>query len=102
MNLASAFGDGVEACARWSLRVLGGVELGALPNGERVALSGKRERVLLAYLALSPSGRQPRRKLAALLWGDGTDETTLNNLRTCGWGVRKAFSPGSAGRRVKA
>ncbi len=56
--------------ARWSLRLLGGFELGGLPGGESVAPPGKRERVLLAYLALSPNGRQPRRKLATLLWGD--------------------------------
>ena len=57
MNTASAFGNGSEALARWSLRVLGGFELGVLPGGNRVASLGKRERVLLAYLALSPNCR---------------------------------------------
>ncbi|HMI97720.1 MAG TPA: BTAD domain-containing putative transcriptional regulator [Micropepsaceae bacterium] len=91
MNNASALGNGIEVRARWSLRLFGGFELGALPGGERVALPGKRERVLLAHLALSPNCRQPRRKLATLLWGDATDETALDNLRTCVWSLRKAF-----------
>ncbi len=54
-------------------------------------MPGKRDRVLLAYLALSPNGRQPRRKLTTLLWGDATDETALDNLRTCVWNLRKAL-----------
>ena len=54
-------------------------------------MPGKRERVLLTYLALSPSCRQPRRKLTTLLWGDAADETTLDNLRNCLWSLRKAL-----------
>ena len=91
MNSASALDNGTEAPARWSLRLLGGFEISDLTSGERLALAGKRERVLLAYLALSPNCRQPRRKLAALLWGDATDETLLDNLRNCLWGLRKAL-----------
>jgi TolB-like protein/DNA-binding SARP family transcriptional activator len=91
MNTASGLDNGIEGPARWSLRLFGGFELSALPGGERVALPGKRERVLLAHLALSPKGSQPRRKLAALLWGDATDETLLDNLRACIWKLRKAL-----------
>src|SRR6185503_6852166 len=91
MNNASALGNGIGEPARWSLRLIGGFELGVLPGGERVASLGKRERALLAYLALSPKGRQPRRKLAALIWGDATDQTLLDNLRTCIWRLRKAL-----------
>ena len=100
MAAASALGNGIEVRSRWSLRLFGGFELGALPGGERVALPRKRERVLLAYLALSPNCCQPRRKLAALLWGDATDETALDNLRTCVWSLRKAL--GDTGHRVIA
>src|SRR4029077_18900665 len=32
-----------------------------------------------------------RRKLAALLWGNATDETLLDNLRACIWKLRKAL-----------
>jgi TolB-like protein/DNA-binding SARP family transcriptional activator len=100
MNTASALGNGIEGPARWSLRLFGGFELSALPGGERVALPGKRERVLLAYLALSPKGGQPRRKLATLLWGDAADETALDNLRTSIWALRKAL--GDSEHRVIA
>jgi TolB-like protein/DNA-binding SARP family transcriptional activator len=61
-------------------------------------LPGKRDRLLLAYLALRPNHRQTRRNLATLLWGDASDETAQGNLRTCLWGVRKAL--GEAGHRV--
>src|SRR5258705_5512763 len=77
--------------ARLSFSIFGGFELNALPDGEKVALPGKRERVLLAYLALSPKGSQQCSKLATLLWGDASDETALDNLRTCVWGLRKAL-----------
>ena len=98
MNTASALGH--DGRARWSLRLFGGFELSALPGGERVASLAKRERVLLAYLALSPKGREQRRKLTTLLWGDTADETTLENLRNCLWGLRKAL--GDSEHRVIA
>jgi TolB-like protein/DNA-binding SARP family transcriptional activator len=91
METASAFGNGTKRPSRWSLRLFGGFELVALPGSEKVALPGKRERVLLAYLALSPNGREKRRKLAALLWGDATDETLLDNLRASIWKLRKVL-----------
>jgi TolB-like protein/DNA-binding SARP family transcriptional activator len=83
---------------RWSLRLLGDFQLSERMSGEKVALPGKRERVLLAYLALSPNGRQPRRKLVTLLWGEAADETTLENLRTSIFNVRKAL--GDTERRI--
>ena len=51
--------------------------------------------MLLASLALSPNGRQPRRKLATLLWGDATDETALDNLRTCVWSCARRWATAS-------
>jgi TolB-like protein/DNA-binding SARP family transcriptional activator len=89
MNEPSALGNGERA--RWVLRLLGGFELSVLPAGEKVTGLGKRERVLLAYLALNPKGREQRRKLTALLWGDSADETTLENLRNCLYGLRKSL-----------
>jgi TolB-like protein/DNA-binding SARP family transcriptional activator len=92
LDTASASGSGIDAQVRWSLRLLGGFELKKAPGGDRVALPGKRERMLLALLALCPNGRQPRRALATLLWGDAADETLLDNLRTCVWRLRKALN----------
>ena len=80
-----------QGAARWSLRLLGGFELQTSAGGEAVTLPGKRERVLLAALALSQKGRHERRKLVTLLWGDDADAGTLDNLRTCVWTLRKAL-----------
>jgi TolB-like protein/DNA-binding SARP family transcriptional activator len=91
MDRASALGSENKGPARWSLRLFGGFELNELPGGDRAVSLGKRERVLLAYLSLSPNFRQPRRKLVTLLWGDAADDTTLDNLRNCLWGLRKAL-----------
>ena len=100
MDPASNLGKGTEGRAHWSLRLFGSFELSVLPGGKRVISLGKRERVLLAYLTLSPKYRQPRRKLATLLWGDATDETALDNLRSCIWNLRRAL--GDAEHRVVA
>jgi TolB-like protein/DNA-binding SARP family transcriptional activator len=91
MDTSSTSGTGVEGSARWSLRLFGDFQLSERRSGEKVVLPGKRERVLLAYLALSPNGRQPRRKLVTLLWGEAADETTLENLRTSVFNLRKAL-----------
>jgi TolB-like protein/DNA-binding SARP family transcriptional activator/Tfp pilus assembly protein PilF len=91
MDTASPLGDGTEVRARWSLRLLGGFELRVLLDSQRVVSLGKRECALLAYLALSPNCRQPRRKLATLLWGDTTDEAASNSLRTSVWSARRAL-----------
>ena len=100
MPSASASENGTATPARWSLRLFGGFELVALPGGAGAIPLGKRERLLLAYLSLSPKFAQPRRKLATLLWGDANDETLLDNLRLAVWKLRKAL--GDSGHRVLA
>ena len=92
--------DGMEIHSRWSLRLLGEFELVELDSGAKILLPGKRERVLLAYLAVHPKCRESRRKLTTLLWGEDSDETTLDNLRTCVFNLRRAL--GSSGSRVVA
>src|SRR5262245_53938482 len=89
MTITPALGNKSRAC--WSLRLLGDFQLIECVSGEKFALPGKRERVLLAYLALSPNGRQPRRKLVTLLWGETADEASLENLRTSIFNLRKAL-----------
>jgi len=83
--------SGNKVSAHWLLRLFGGFELAVHVSGERLVVPGKRERVLLAYLALSPNGRQPRRRLVNLLWGEAGDESALDNLRTCIFNLRKAL-----------
>ena len=91
MDAASTWKSSRGVGARWSFRLFGGCDLISFDSHERVHLPGKRERVLLAYLAIHPNCRQTRRMLATLLWGDATDETALSNLRTCVWTLRKAL-----------
>ena len=79
-----------ERGTRWSLQLLGEVHL-ERPDGEAVNLTARRERVLLAYLAMAPDFKESRRNLIGLLWGEGADSTTLDNLRTCLWSLRKAL-----------
>ncbi len=87
------FGGGSAAVVppRWSLQLFGGFRLSTI-SGASVTLPGKRERLLLSYLLLSPNCRQPRRKLADVLWSDTTDDAALHNLRTCIWGLRNSLS----------
>jgi TolB-like protein/DNA-binding SARP family transcriptional activator/tetratricopeptide (TPR) repeat protein len=92
VNSASSSANGSQGTAQWSLRLLGGFELTSVPAGEQLALPGKRERLLLAYLALSPNGRASRRKLASLFWGDTAEEAALHSLRNCLSVLRKALS----------
>jgi DNA-binding SARP family transcriptional activator/tetratricopeptide (TPR) repeat protein len=75
---------------RWSVRLFGGFKLTTI-EGAAITLPGKRERIVLAYLLMSPDCRQPRRKLAGFLWADATEEAALHNLRTCIYGVRNAL-----------
>jgi TolB-like protein/DNA-binding SARP family transcriptional activator len=92
--------DRVDGAARWSLRLLGGFELAVIPGGHRVQSLGKRERALLAYLALSSDGREQRRKLAALLWEHSGEQAALDSLRTSLWRLRKAL--GDSQHRIVA
>ena len=86
---ASNAGDHV-AESRWSIQLFGGFEV-RRPDGQSVPLPGRRERILLAYLALHPGHRQSRKNLTEVLWGEAADSTTLDNLRTCLWNLRKAL-----------
>src|SRR5689334_4040877 len=90
--------SGDEARPIYSLRLFGEFELTERAGGCKIAVPGKRERVLLAYLAVSPNRRELRRKLTTLLWGEDSDETTLDNLRTCVFHLRKAL--GSVGHQA--
>ncbi len=62
-----------------------------LERGSRtIRLATHKVESLLAYLALFP-GQHPREKLAALLWGDSTDEQARHSLRTALAAIRKAL-----------
>lgn len=62
-----------------SISLLGG--MGLLYDGHAVRLGNRRARALLAYLALSDSGRERREHLAALFWGDNSEHNARASLR---------------------
>lgn len=72
------------------LRLLGGFDV-QVSGQSGALLSIKKAQALLAYLALYPGQHQPREKLAALLWGEMTDEFARTNLRQTLAVLRKAL-----------
>lgn len=75
--------------ATFQLHLLGGFDL-RNPKGDPVALTSKKARALLAYLATSPAPAVPRPIIAALLWGDRGDEQARGSVRQTLSLVRKA------------
>jgi TolB-like protein/Tfp pilus assembly protein PilF len=62
------------------LRVLGHFEIIA-PDERSIDIPTKKNRGLLAILALSPSARSTRERLCGLLWGDRTEDQARSSLR---------------------
>ncbi len=75
---------------RPTLSVLGGFALrdGA---GRPVALKARKNRLLLAYLAVPPGQARSRDQLAGLFWGDRQDEQARASLRNALSGLRRAL-----------
>lgn len=66
--------------AHCTLKVLGGFALTA-KDGSSLALPTKKDRLLLAFLALHPGQPQPRERLYGILWGDRGEEQARGSLR---------------------
>ena len=66
-----------------------------LSSGEPLGLPRRKAEALLAYLAFHPGQMQARDKLAALLWGDRSDERARHSLRQALVTLRQAL-PGAA------
>jgi DNA-binding SARP family transcriptional activator len=73
------------------LTLLGGFDA-RLAAGDAVSLPAKKAQALLAYLGLRPGQTHQRDKLAALLWGERTDEHARDGLRHALAALRKALS----------
>ena len=76
--------------AQCNLRVLGGFTLTAR-DGSSLALPTKKDRLLLAFLALHPGQPQPREKLYGLLWADRGEEQARGSLRQSLASLRDVF-----------
>ena len=64
----------------WQLDLLGGFALRS-PEGAAVAFSTRKDRLLLAYLALQGGRPQSRAQLGDLLWADRADTQARGSLR---------------------
>ncbi len=72
------------------ITLLGGFRVTA-PSGEPIAVSSRKSRALLAYLALHPRGACPRDELAALLWDEHPFRDARHGLRQNLLDLRKAL-----------
>lgn len=66
---------------RISLRLLGRLALAYGDDPTPIRLSTRKAGVLIAYLAMNPEQSASREELAALLWGDCTDQQARQSLR---------------------
>lgn len=76
--------------AACSLTVLGGFGLRSA-DGRDLALSTRKDRLLLAYLAMNAGRPLPRDRLAGLLWGDRGETQARDSLRQSLAAIRQAF-----------
>jgi len=77
----------VAACR---LIVLGGFSLAAA-DGAKLVLPTRKDKLLLAFLALSAGRPQSRERLAALLWGDRAEAQARDSLKQSLADLRQAF-----------
>jgi DNA-binding SARP family transcriptional activator/Tfp pilus assembly protein PilF len=61
------------------------------PDGTELALPTRKDRQLLAYLAMQGGRPQSREKLASLLWADRAEEQARDSLRQSLAALRRAF-----------
>jgi DNA-binding SARP family transcriptional activator len=72
------------------LTILGGFAL-EMPEGRPIALSTRKDRLLMAYLAVGAGKPLPRGKLAGLLWADRSEAQARESLRQSLASLRQAF-----------
>lgn len=60
-------------------------------GGRELTLPSRKDRLLLAYLALSAGKSQTRDRLAGLLWGDRAETQARDRLKQALAGIRHAF-----------
>jgi predicted ATPase/DNA-binding SARP family transcriptional activator len=76
-------------CKVLEIRLLGAFEL--KENGEKIEISSRPARILLAYLLLHRGTEHPREKLAGLLWPDSSEDNARKNLRQALWRLRNSI-----------
>src|SRR5215813_5646855 len=76
--------------AACSLKLLGSLDLRSA-DGKELALTTRKDRLLLAYLALNAGRPLARDRLAGLLWGDRGETQARDSLRQSLAAIRQAF-----------
>jgi len=71
------------------IRLLGNYEV--RQDGQIVDIQSRPARLLLAYLLLPAGKRQPREKLAGILWPESDENNARSNLRQALWRLRKGI-----------
>src|SRR5262245_16937477 len=71
------------------LVLLGGFQAGVA--GHVINIAGRKERALLAVLAMPPGEPRSREKLAGLLWSDRSDKQARDSLKQALLRLRKSF-----------
>ena len=77
------------------LTLLGGFQA-QLADGRPLVLVRKKAQALLAYIVVEPAAAHLRDKLAALLWGDSSDQRARHSLRQALFAIKRAV-PADAG-----
>lgn len=80
LHTGSPSQPGIVATGGFRLRLLGPFEL-MDPFGQQIDIGSKKNRLLLALLALAPGRSMSREKLAGLLWSEHGEEQARNSLR---------------------
>jgi DNA-binding SARP family transcriptional activator len=73
------------------LVLLGGFQVRAA--GQAIDVSGRKERALLAVLAMPPGEQRSRDKLAGLLWSDRGDKQARDSLKQAVLGCGNHSAP---------
>src|SRR5215813_10113787 len=76
--------------AACSLKLLGSLDLRSA-DGKELALTTRKDRLLLAYLALHAGRPLARDRLAGLLWGDRGETQARDSLRQSVAAIRQTF-----------
>ncbi len=74
----------------WKLNLFGEFHLSS-SDGTQITSLGRRDRAILAYLALTTNQRETRERLAALLWSNRGDEQARHSLAQSTAVIRKAL-----------
>jgi DNA-binding SARP family transcriptional activator len=77
-----------SSARRFQLSLLGAFEL---RGAQTIAIATKKNRALLAILALSPKGSATREQICGLLWGDREEKLARSNLRQSLVVLRREF-----------